>query len=75
MTGTNDRYSGPDATDGAGGPHPLADVPQVILDAARGALREAAELGDVDPSMADPIADAVVIDLLPWLDLRPLGDR
>lgn len=47
--------------------HPLHAVPQAILDAARAAVGEAAECNDVDPSMVDPIADSVVISLLPWL--------
>lgn len=47
--------------------HPLHDVPQAILEAARAVLAGAALEKDVDPDAADPIADAVVIQLLPWL--------
>lgn len=35
------RYDGPEASDGRGGPHPLAGVPQEALDAAMKALTEA----------------------------------
>lgn len=47
--------------------HPLYNVPEEILDAARQELRGAAFCGDVDSDLADPIADAVVMSLLPWL--------
>lgn len=50
--------------------HPLRPVPQVVLDAARSALDGAVEWKDVDPDMAHPIADAVVVALLPWLICR-----
>lgn len=43
--------------------HPLATVPQATLDLARGVLAEAAHDHDVDPEMADSIADAVVARL------------
>ena len=43
--------------------HPLRDVPQSVLDVARKPVRDAAEYKDVDPEMADSIADAVVAQL------------
>ena len=54
------RYDEPPASDGKGGPHPLAGVPQHILDAARNFMDDAADCGDIDPDMAHPLADAVV---------------
>jgi hypothetical protein len=47
--------------------HPLHDVPKVILDTARNVMREAADWTDVDAGMADALADAVVLELRPWL--------
>lgn len=47
--------------------HPLRLVPDEVLKSARSVLAAAANLRDVDPEMADPIADAVVIALMPWL--------
>ena len=63
------RYDEPTASDGYGGPHPLAGIPQEVLDAARRVLNEAKELGDLDEGRqdTDPIADSVVMALLPWL--------
>ncbi len=46
-------------------PHPLALVPPGVLEAAREVLRDAAANKDVDAEMADSIADAVVLNLLP----------
>lgn len=44
--------------------HPLAGVPQAVLDVARSVLDQAVDLGDVpDRSEAHPIADAVVMRL------------
>ena len=59
-TMTNSRYD-------AFPNHPLCGVPQEILDAARHVMSEAAASNDVDPDMVDPIADSVVMGLLPWL--------
>lgn len=50
--------------------HPLCGVPQEILDAAREVMAGAAEWKDVDPEMVEPLADAVVAALRPWL---PVG--
>lgn len=50
--------------------HPLHSVPQEILDAAREVMRDVAIWKDVAYDMADPIADSVVISLLPWLQAR-----
>ena len=51
--------------------HPLREIPQAVLDAARAAVSEAAGAGDVDPEQIEPIADAVVLAVLPamraWL--------
>lgn len=48
--------------------HPLTNVPLEVLDAARKVMFDAAIWKDVAPGMADPLADAVVIALLPWLN-------
>ena len=40
--------------------HPLAGVPQAVLDVSRRVLREAAEERDVDPELAEPLADLIV---------------
>jgi hypothetical protein len=50
--------------------HPLHKVPQEILDAAREALHDVAIWKDVDRDMATPIADSVVVALIPWLRTR-----
>jgi hypothetical protein len=50
-----------------GGDHPLKPISPAILAAARQVLHDAADCHDVDPEMADPIADAVVMALLPWM--------
>jgi hypothetical protein len=47
--------------------HVLRDVPQEMLDAARSVLAAATPWKDVDAEMAEPIADAVVAALRPWL--------
>jgi hypothetical protein len=43
--------------------HPLRDVPQDVLTAARLHMREIYKLGDLrcDPDMVDPIADSVIL--------------
>lgn len=43
--------------------HPLEHVPQETLDIARAVLAESVQENDVDPEMADSIADAVVARL------------
>lgn len=48
--------------------HPLCGIKQEILDAAREVMEGAVIWKDVDPDMADPIADAVVMALLPWIN-------
>lgn len=58
----NDRYK-------AFPQHPLHAVPEEILVAARDFLLDAAEIGDVDMDMAIPLADGMVLTLLPWLKL------
>lgn len=59
----NDRYDEfPD--------HPLHGVPQAVLDAARAQVASAVAYNDVDAQIADPLADAVVAALLPWLDFE-----
>lgn len=47
--------------------HPLKDVPADIFTAARGVLAKAVQWHDVDADVAEAIADAVVIALVPWL--------
>ncbi|WP_232666861.1 hypothetical protein [Pseudonocardia sp. TRM90224] len=51
--------------------HPLHDVPFEVLHAARTAVQRAAEWKHVDPELAEPLADAVVMACLPamrkWL--------
>ena len=47
--------------------HPLCGIDPAILEAARGVLRGAAEWKDVSEDMVEPIADAVVMALLPFL--------
>jgi hypothetical protein len=54
------RYDEPEASDGHGGPHPLAGVPQSALDAATDAFM-AADVWVVDPDHARPIAEAVLM--------------
>lgn len=53
--------------------HPLRNVPQEILDAARSVLDECVAWKEVERYMAHPIADAVVVALLPWLSPFPMG--
>jgi hypothetical protein len=44
--------------------HPLCGVSAEVLESARKVLRAAVEDHDVDPEMADPLADAVVLALV-----------
>lgn len=53
--------------------HPLAKIRQEVLDAARHAMREAHESGEIAEGMIEPIADMVVMDLLPWLKPEAFG--
>ncbi|GAA3772099.1 hypothetical protein GCM10022379_44500 [Micromonospora maritima] len=52
--------------------HPLHGVPLSVLSPARACLAEAAKYGDVDAHLAEELADAVVMAVLPamrgWLD-------
>lgn len=44
--------------------HPLAGVPQEILDVARAVTDEAADVcHDIDPELSWPLADAIVLQL------------
>lgn len=43
------RYDHPEASDGRGGPHPLAGVPQSVLDAATAALAAVDRVDGVKP--------------------------
>jgi hypothetical protein len=58
-------------------PHPLADVPPVVLAAARAVMAGGVLTRDVDPEMADPLADAVVAAVAPfargWYQTPPAG--
>lgn len=47
--------------------HPLHGIDNKILEAARRVMRDAVTWKDVDPEMAEPLADAVVMNLLPWI--------
>jgi hypothetical protein len=51
--------------------HPLHDVPLAVLEAARHAMNEAAQAGDIDADLVQPLADSVVMGCLPairsWL--------
>lgn len=47
--------------------HPLCGVPDEILTAARAVMEGAVIWKDVAPDTAEPLADAVVMGLLPWL--------
>lgn len=47
--------------------HQLSGVPAEVLNAARSVLSAAVVWHDVDPDQAEPLADAVVLALLPWL--------
>lgn len=61
--------------------HDLHDVPLVVLEAGRACLRLAATYKDVDDDLAEPIADAVIMKVLPvirdWLSSegRPAATR
>lgn len=44
--------------------HPLANVPEEVLECARKVLREAVVYNDVDADQAEPIADSVIIELV-----------
>ncbi len=48
-------------------PHPLAHVPPRVLAAARKVLADAVVEKDVDPEVADPLADAVVAVVAPFV--------
>lgn len=71
------RYDDPPAGDGHGGPHPLACVPQAVLDAARDSLEEMTLLGrftegkylvlDAEPGdrgSVEAISDSIVAAVL-----------
>ena len=47
--------------------HPLHGVPKEILAAAREEMQGAAVWKDVAEDMVEPLADAIVMSLLPWL--------
>ena len=59
--------------------HSLHDVPLEVLQAARRVMDEAARQGDVDPELAQPLADAVVMGCLPairsWLTPATPGNE
>lgn len=76
------RYDEPPASDGHGGPHPLAGVPQAALDAAATALTEALTSDSassyclLDPAEVPAVAEAVLASALAaWvLPVDPSGD-
>lgn len=47
--------------------HPLNAVPQAVLDAARRVTADAVREKDLDPDVADALADAVVMAVSPPL--------
>ena len=47
--------------------HDLRDVPLVILEAGRAYMRMAATYNDVDEEFAEPLADAVIGEVLPLI--------
>lgn len=47
--------------------HPLVNIRQAVLDSARHAMQEAADSGEITQNMVKPIADMVVMGMLPWL--------
>ncbi len=47
--------------------HPLYNIRQEVLESARKAMLEAADAHEVEPEMVNPIADMVVMEMLPWL--------
>lgn len=55
--------------------HPLHDVPQDVLDAARACLQEAVVWRDLDPDDVQPLADAVVMACLPPMRAWLSSDR
>jgi len=59
-------YDDPPASDGKGGSHPLAGIPQEVLDAAVEALTNARDFGgiDVDDDDLQPIAHSVLISVV-----------
>ena len=66
------RYDHPDASDGHGGPHPLAGVPQSALDAATDSLTVALNYLDADdPDAVRSVAEAVLMSGL--VALRQAG--
>lgn len=60
------HYDAPDASDGHGGPHPLAGVPDEALQAAQRALRDGLTFDSrtgfyvMEPDDVEPVADAIV---------------
>lgn len=52
--------------------HPLYQCTQEILNAAREAMQEAVDAGDVRAEMRDPIADMVVVSLMEFFDVAHL---
>lgn len=65
------RYDGPPASDGKGGPHPLAGVPQEALDAATEALNEGIVKDDTyyayldnTPDYIESVAHSVLLSAL-----------
>lgn len=55
------RYDVPPASDGRGGPHPLAGVPQKALDAATAELRRSDAYAGIDSDDFEPVAHAVLM--------------
>lgn len=55
--------------------HPLYRIRQAVLAVARQAMWEAADAQDVEPEMVNPIADMVVMNMLPWLKPEAFTDE
>ncbi len=59
MMEPNTDYTNPD--------HLLTGVPQAVLDEARVVLRAAAHFGDVAGEAAEPLADSVLMAVVPFV--------
>ena len=75
--GAGTRYDEPVASDGRGGPHPLAGIPQDVLDAATGELRAAGPVDRgclvIEADDIEPVAHAVLLAALVALRSHEAG--
>lgn len=56
---SNPYYTRPD--------HPLSIVRKEVIDAARAQMAGVVKYNDISPDMADPVADSIVMALIPFL--------